>query len=68
MPFHPLEPLTADEVVRAVELSRALPIFTASTRIISIALREPDKQLVYEWPKTAAAPGTPWACRPSLPG
>jgi primary-amine oxidase len=55
MPFHPLEPLTADEVVRAVELSRALPIFTASTRIISIALREPDKQLVYEWPKTAAA-------------
>jgi primary-amine oxidase len=54
MPFHPLEPLTAGEVAQAVELLRRLPIFTASTRVISISLREPDKLLVYDWPQPEA--------------
>ncbi len=46
---HPLEPLTAQEIGNAVELLRAVPGFTATTRIISITLREPSKELVYAW-------------------
>ncbi len=55
MPFHPLEPLTAAEVNHAVSLLKGIPAFTATTRIISIALREPDKAAVYDWPSA----GTP---------
>ena len=50
MPVHPLEPLDAAEVQRAVALIKQLPTFTKTTRIISIQLREPEKVLVYEWP------------------
>ena len=53
MPFHPLEPLTAPEVAQAVTLLKGLPAFTATTRIISIALREPDKAAVYALPSSA---------------
>ena len=49
MPLHPLEPLTALEVEQAVQLLKAAPHFTASTRIISISLREPAKAIVYAW-------------------
>jgi len=45
--MHPLEPLTAAEVALAVSLIRALPEFSATTRIISIQLQEPDKSLVH---------------------
>ncbi len=48
--IHPLEPLTAAEVQRAVELLGKLTSFTPSTRIISIMLREPPKELVHGWP------------------
>ena len=54
MPFHPLEPLTAAEVTQAVTLLRNLAVFTPKTRIISIALREPDKSAIYAWPATGA--------------
>lgn len=50
MPIHPLEPLSATEVESAVDLLRALPVFTPATRIISVILREPAKSFVYEWP------------------
>lgn len=50
MPLHPLEPLNAIEIQRAVSLVQQLPTFKNTTRIISIQLREPKKQSVYEWP------------------
>jgi primary-amine oxidase len=53
MSLHPLEPLSAAEVARAVALLKALPTFTPATRVISVMLREPDKTLVYEWPNAA---------------
>jgi primary-amine oxidase len=53
MSLHPLEPLSAAEVARAVALLKALPTFTLTTRVISVMLREPDKSLVYEWPNAA---------------
>jgi primary-amine oxidase len=46
---HPLEPLTAAEVQVAVKLLQAEPFFTESTRIISIMLHEPGKEVVYAW-------------------
>jgi primary-amine oxidase len=49
MPIHPLEPLSASEVQRAVQLLKGFTDFTETTRIISISLREPDKSFVYEW-------------------
>jgi primary-amine oxidase len=53
MSLHPLEPLNATEVAKAVELLKTLPVFTSTTRVISVTLREPEKSLVYEWPAVA---------------
>jgi primary-amine oxidase len=50
MPLHPLEPLDAAEIQRAVELIRQQPSFNKTTRIISVQLHEPQKAAVYEWP------------------
>lgn len=47
--FSPLEPLSADEVQVALVLIRASPVFTPSTRVISIMLKEPPKSIVHEW-------------------
>jgi primary-amine oxidase len=51
---HPLEPLTASEIKEAVRILRAVPSCTASTRVISIMLKEPPKRRVYEWPGAPA--------------
>ena len=51
---HPLEPLAAAEVAAAVQLLRTAPVFTATTRIISIMLKEPPKDLVHAWPDSPA--------------
>lgn len=53
MPVHPLEPLSAAEVERALTLIKDLPEFSQTTRIISIMLDEPLKQQVYAWPGEA---------------
>jgi primary-amine oxidase len=45
--LHPLEPLTAAEVDATVLLLRTLPEFSATTRIISVMLKEPDKAIVH---------------------
>ena len=50
MPFHPLEPLSAEEVRSAVALLKGQPTFTDRTRVISIMLHEPPKAEVYPWP------------------
>ena len=49
MQRHPLEPLSASEVQKAVQLLKTAEAFTNTTRIISITLREPGKSFVYEW-------------------
>jgi len=54
MPFHPLEPLTASEIQAAVTLLRSHPEFTPTTRIISIMLKEPPKEIVYVWPEVSS--------------
>jgi primary-amine oxidase len=46
---HPLEPLTASEVQQTVQILRQAGHLNATTRIISISLHEPDKELVYRF-------------------
>lgn len=53
MPFHPLEPLTANEMQAAIVLLKGLDRFKPTTRVISIMLLEPPKQIVYQWPDAA---------------
>jgi primary-amine oxidase len=43
---HPLEPLTADEIARAWEIVRTEQALDARTRVVSIALHEPPKDVV----------------------
>ena len=43
-PRHPLEPLSAGEVARAVEILRGHAPVTPATRFVSVTLREPTKQ------------------------
>jgi primary-amine oxidase len=49
MPTHPLEPLGAQEIQQAVQILKAHPCFSQDTRVISIMLNEPAKDLVYAW-------------------
>ena len=53
---HPLEPLTAAEVQRAVEILRDADKVTASTRFVSVSLHEPRKDLVHAFPNAPTAP------------
>lgn len=46
---HPLEPLTAQEVQQTIDLLRHGGYLSATTRIISLSLLEPDKSLVYQF-------------------
>lgn len=54
--MHPLEPLSAAEVSRAVALLRAAGKLTPTTRVVSVMLKEP--------PKAAVHAGTGWAALP----
>ncbi len=47
---HPLEPLTAQEVQLAVALLRDLGKVTKTTRFVCISLKEPDKDVVHQFP------------------
>jgi primary-amine oxidase len=44
---HPLEPLTADEIQRAVNLLKEAGRVSPSTRFVSVSLKEPEKALVH---------------------
>jgi primary-amine oxidase len=46
---HPLDPLTAAELARAVEIMRADGVLAEGVRVISVDLREPDKATLGEW-------------------
>lgn len=60
-PAHPLEPLSAPEMARAVEIMRAHPNFSPRTRFACVQLHEPDKSVVAtfspgdSWPRQAFA-------------
>jgi primary-amine oxidase len=47
--LHPLEPLSAQEVQRAIQAIREAGKVTPTTRFVSVALREPEKGLVHGW-------------------
>ncbi len=52
-PKHPLEPLTSEEVRRAVSLLRDAGRVTPTTRFVSVSLEEPPKALVLGTNSTA---------------
>ena len=54
MPLHPLEPLSQEEVRSAINLVKAQTAFNATTRFISVMLKEPRKQAIAGWPEVAA--------------
>lgn len=54
MPIHPLEPLSSSEIQAAVQMLQAQSILTATTRIISIMLKEPLKAIIYALPQASA--------------
>jgi primary-amine oxidase len=56
MPNHPLEPLSAAEVARAISLLAAWGKLTPTTRVVSVMLAEP--------PKSAVHAGTGWDALP----
>lgn len=45
-PIHPLDPLRADEIERAVEIARTQGRFTEDARVVSVTLEEPPKRAV----------------------
>ena len=53
--IHPLEPLSPQEIERAVALLRRHPQFTPGLRFSCVQLHEPDKDLVRGF-----QPGRPW--------
>ncbi|MBM4005763.1 MAG: primary-amine oxidase [Planctomycetes bacterium] len=53
---HPLEPLTAAEVQVAVAVLRSREKLTPTTRIISLSLKEPDKQAVHKLGQVPSPP------------
>jgi len=46
---HPLDPLSAHEIAKAVQIVRTLGYLTAAMRIISVTLHEPPKATVLAW-------------------
>ena len=58
---HPLEPLTADEVRRAVAILRVAGKITPTTRFVSVSLKEPPKSLVHGFDGVATFPRSAFA-------
>ncbi|KAG6489259.1 primary amine oxidase 2-like isoform X2 [Zingiber officinale] len=51
---HPLDPLTADELTRAIDLIRASPLNSSSSLAFHyVGLDEPPKPAVLAWPRSA---------------
>jgi len=46
---HPLTPLSADEITKAVNSIKAAGKATESTRFVVVTLHEPPKQVVFDW-------------------
>ena len=58
---HPLEPLSADEVRRAVSILREAGKVTPTTRFVSVSLNEPPKSLVHGFDGVATFPRSAFA-------
>ena len=54
--MHPLEPLSAAEVQQSVSILRENGKLTPTTRIVSISLKEPPKELVHQGKKSDGIP------------
>lgn len=52
---HPLDPLNADEITRAVEILRERPV-TPEARFVSVSLSEPGKDQIALRTRPAAPP------------
>jgi primary-amine oxidase len=59
--FHPLEPLSAAEVSAAVATLRASGLAHSTTRIVSISLHEPAKEIVAAFHAAAPQPAAGYA-------
>jgi primary-amine oxidase len=53
---HPLDPLSADEIIRAVSVARTAPGLSGRLRFTSVELREPDKPAYLAWREGGARP------------
>jgi len=53
---HPLEPLSAEEVRRTVDLLREAGKVNPTTRFVSVSLREPAKDVVHGWDGVQSPP------------
>src|SRR4051794_15694343 len=49
MSRHPLDPLDAGEIARAVALARRAPGLSERVRVIFVEAREPDKAAYHAW-------------------
>ncbi len=49
MSSHPLDPITADEVRRAVAAALAAPGLSGDVKVVSVEAREPDKAAYHAW-------------------
>ena len=58
---HPLDPLTADELTRTVELLREAGHVNGATRFSNIELRDLPKAIVLDWTPSAAIPRAAFA-------
>jgi primary-amine oxidase len=56
MIFHPLEPLKADEIKIVVDILRSQKSIGKSVRFISVALKEPPKESVHNFPSSGTIP------------
>ena len=52
---HPLEPLTADEMIAATDIIQGSDRWNDQTRFVYLELEDPPKAEVVDW-----SPGDPW--------
>ena len=64
---HPLDPLSADEIARAWALIRTERAPGPRTRVISIALHEPPKDVVLRTSRAIPSSARPSSSRSTMP-
>ncbi|MFP6747095.1 MAG: primary-amine oxidase [Alphaproteobacteria bacterium] len=60
--YHPLDPLSADEVKAAADVVRGAEYFNAATKFETIELRYPDKAAVRGWDGAGRLPRRAFVC------
>ncbi|MSO96159.1 MAG: primary-amine oxidase [Thermoleophilia bacterium] len=59
---HPLDPVTADEVTRAVRVARSLPDLSDDVKVVSVETREPEKTAYLAWKEGGVRPARETFC------